>query len=167
MKWKTIFFFYFFQNQPCKIVTKETIQTYKGHKPDRTYVSHQTLENPSAAPSICSSIHNDMQNLSISQENGKPPIKAKSKSPSPVSSTYTTFQRDCLDAHNEYRAKHGVAPLKLNRHLCKFAEEWAKIIAQKGNPSHRSNSPYGENIFSAWSSAADLVVHGREPVDNW
>lgn len=155
------------QNHPCKIVTKETIQTYKGHKPDRTFVTHQTLENPSKVPSICSSVNNDLQNLSLStsRDNLKP--LPKSKSPSPVSSQFTEFQRDCLDAHNEYRAKHGVAPLKLSKNLCKFAEEWAKIIAQRGNPVHRNNSPYGENIFSAWSSAADLVVNGREPVDNW
>lgn len=45
------------------------------------------------------------------------------------SSTYSEFEKACLKAHNEYRAKHCVAPLKLNRKLCRFADEWAKVSA--------------------------------------
>lgn len=78
------------------------------------------------------------------------------------------FEMDCLKAHNEFRSKHGVQMLKLNEKLCKFAEEWAINLASRANPVHRSNSPYGENIFCSWSNSSyGLVVYGREPVEHW
>lgn len=90
--------------------------------------------------------------------------------PSPINrrSIYSDFELDCLKAHNEYRARHGVLPLKLNKKLCKHAEEWARILASRGILLHRNNSSYGENIFCSWSSNANNNhVSGREPVDNW
>jgi uncharacterized protein YkwD len=30
------------------------------------------------------------------------------------------FAADCLKAHNEYREKHGVQPLKLNKKVCSY-----------------------------------------------
>ncbi|CAO1357642.1 unnamed protein product [Diamesa serratosioi] len=89
--------------------------------------------------------------------------------PSPICtkrSQYNEFELDCLRAHNEYRMRHGVSPLKLNKKLCRYAEEWAKIIASRGVLIHRNNSQYGENIFCSWSSISSNVS-GREPVDNW
>lgn len=61
--------------------------------------------------------------------------------PSPVSrrSIFSEFELDCLRAHNEYRRKHGVAPLKLSKKMCRHAEEWAKILASRGIPTHRSD----------------------------
>lgn len=90
--------------------------------------------------------------------------------PSPINrrSIYSDFELDCLKAHNEYRARHGVLPLKLSKKLCKHAEEWARILASRGILVHRNNSSYGENIFCSWSSNANNNhVSGREPVDNW
>lgn len=97
----------------------------------------------------------------------------RQKSPSPgkiiSASGFSDFQRECLKAHNEYRTKHSVPALKLNKKLCQFAEEWAKVLAARANPIHRSNSPYGENIFCSWSTSSGqpMIIDGREPVDNW
>lgn len=83
-------------------------------------------------------------------------------------SIFSEFELECLKAHNEYRTKHGVLPLKMNKRLCRYAEEWAKVIAARGVLVHRSNSQYGENIFCSWSSPnANVVITGREPVENW
>lgn len=178
------------QSPHCRVVTLETIQTYRGHKPDKTVITKETTENPAQIAKICSSI-SEMQNLAIrsnspppnqlqtqSQSSSPPPSTAttsitnkslKSKSPSPTlrKSVFSKFELECLEAHNEYRTKHCVPRLKLNKKLCRFAEEWAKIIATRGTAVHRNNSPYGENIFCAWSSTSDLVIGGKEPVDNW
>lgn len=43
------------------------------------------------------------------------------------SATFTEFEKSCLKAHNDYRAKHSVPPLKLSKRLCRFSEEWAKV----------------------------------------
>lgn len=98
---------------------------------------------------------------------------SRHKSPSPGLSarkrgTIGEFELECLRAHNEFRSKHGVRLLRLNAKLCKFAEEWAINLASRVNPIHRSNSPYGENIFCTWSNSPyGVVIDGREPVEHW
>ncbi|KAF9409664.1 hypothetical protein HW555_011038 [Spodoptera exigua] len=77
------------------------------------------------------------------------------------------FDEEFLKAHNEYRRNHGVPPLELNKKLCKYAEEWAKTLAKKGETEHRDQNDYGENIFSAWSTDPNFTVTGRDPVDKW
>ncbi|CAH0600222.1 unnamed protein product [Chrysodeixis includens] len=77
------------------------------------------------------------------------------------------FDEEFLNAHNEYRKQHGVKPLELNKKLCKYAEEWSKTLAKKGQTEHRDQNDYGENIFSAWSSDPNFTVSGRDPVDKW
>ncbi|XP_052737388.1 uncharacterized protein LOC112043280 isoform X1 [Bicyclus anynana] len=77
------------------------------------------------------------------------------------------FEDEFLQAHNEYRAKHKVPPLELNKKLCKYAEEWAKAIAKKAKVEHRDQNEYGENIFYAWSSDPNFTLTGRAPVDKW
>ncbi|KAL5290195.1 glipr2 family protein [Megaselia abdita] len=99
----------------------------------------------------------------------------RNNSPSPAlsgrnrsSGVIGEFEMDCLRAHNEFRNKHGVKSLKINVRLCKFAEEWAINLASRVNPIHRSNSPYGENIFCTWSNSPHgIVVDGKEPVEHW
>lgn len=41
------------------------------------------------------------------------------------------MQKECLEAHNRYRAKHGVSPLTLNKQLNAYATEWAKVSLHK------------------------------------
>ncbi|XP_063699505.1 uncharacterized protein LOC134830072 isoform X2 [Culicoides brevitarsis] len=227
----------------CELITLETIQTYRGHKPERTVVIKKSrdLSNSEMRSSLspCRSLlnstssekdtrslltngtdeidgsfdmtdsnanSNDKNNnenspavlnkmqqrasvressvsFATSTESLVERLKSserfsnrKSKSPSPIvrrctsaGTGFTDFEIDCLKAHNEYRSKHGVPSLKLNKRLCRYAEEWARVIAARGVLAHRSNSEYGENIFCVWSSSvlATGVVSGREPVDNW
>lgn len=104
---------------------------------------------------------------SISNLRTKSPSLSASQS-SLRRSIFNDFELECLKAHNEYRSKHGVLPMKMNKRLCRYAEEWAKVIAARGVLVHRSNSQYGENIFCSWSSPnANVVITGREPVENW
>lgn len=226
----------------CEVITMETIQTYKGHKPDRTVVfkekfdlsgndmtkslstsklmgsprlsisplrtvltttteleqmgksdrnnnsttmvtSHSVIkEQQTRHKSLDRSNNNNNVNGYISST-PKPTRCSKSpsisnlrhKSPSLSASQsslrrsiFNDFELECLKSHNEYRTKHGVLPLKLNKRLCRYAEEWAKVIAARGVLVHRSNSQYGENIFCSWNSPnANVVITGREPVENW
>ncbi|CAG5036512.1 unnamed protein product [Parnassius apollo] len=84
-----------------------------------------------------------------------------------VSISGEKFEEEFLRAHNEYRRRHGVPPLELNKKLCKYAEEWAKKLAKNGQVEHRDQNEYGENIFYAWSSDPNFEVSGRDPVDKW
>ncbi|XP_058055283.1 uncharacterized protein LOC131206645 [Anopheles bellator] len=231
----------------CEVITMETIQTYKGHKPDRTVVFKEKFDltgndmskslstgklaagsprlsisplrtilttsaelerTRSATPSDRN--NNTAATVAATTIKASPKVKQQSlglrpksldrsnnnhgvgsplsvKSPSIVgtlrqsggslagsqtsllrSPLYGEFERECLKAHNEYRSRHGVLPLKLSKRLCRYAEEWAKVIAARGVLVHRSNSQYGENIFCSWSSTnTNVTVSGREPVENW
>ncbi|KAI8129994.1 Golgi-associated plant pathogenesis-related protein 1 [Lucilia cuprina] len=57
------------------------------------------------------------------------------------------LQLEVLEAHNRYRAKHGVSPLTLSKQLCAFATEWAKHLADSNSLQHRKNNKYGENLY--------------------
>uniref|UniRef100_A0AAG5DD05 SCP domain-containing protein n=1 Tax=Anopheles atroparvus TaxID=41427 RepID=A0AAG5DD05_ANOAO len=244
----------------CEVITMETIQTYKGHKPDRTVVFKEKFDltgNDMGRPLSTGRLSVSSPRLSISPlrtilttsaelerkrrgtcdrnnntatlinnaqtvlKNTKVVVKEASKpisrglgrmtasttqtsfrpksvdrsnnndassldhmkSPSIGSlrpygtqssirgsaTLYTEFQRECLKAHNEYRRRHGVLPLKLSTRLCRYADEWAKVIAARGVLVHRSNSQYGENIFCSWSSPniVSVGVSGQEPVEHW
>lgn len=203
-------------------VTYETIQTYRGHKPQRTVVLREVStdrgsnksENLSTAEGkIFTEISNEVESMtltgdigtsqsssgsslssvpdSLSAESGRVGTRSnRTNSVSPgvikkktgmnvnynsplrknvTSGVFTAFELECLRAHNEYRTKHGVPALKLSKKLCRYAEEWATIIARRGILQHRDRSPYGENIFCSWSSqlGASITVDGREPVTNW
>lgn len=92
---------------------------------------------------------------------------SSSSSSSSDSSDEEDFAEDCLKAHNNYRKKHGVPPLKLSKDLSKFAENWAKKIAKKNMMEHRDPNEYGENIYSAWSSNPNHKIKGDEAVESW
>lgn len=98
-------------------------------------------------------------------------LKAKTQ-PSPIKKTENSFtegdfETDFLNAHNEYRKRHGVPLLKLDKKLCKISQEWAKNLADRNALEHRKNSPHGENIYCMYSSDPSFMVSGHAPVDSW
>ncbi|KAJ8948337.1 hypothetical protein NQ318_019322 [Aromia moschata] len=81
--------------------------------------------------------------------------------------TEGNFEEDFLEAHNNYRRRHGVPPLKLDKKLCKYSEEWARHLAARNILEHRPGSNYGENIYCLYSSDPNFTVNGHTPVDTW
>lgn len=78
------------------------------------------------------------------------------------------FQIETLDSHNNYRHKHGVAPLKLDKRLCSYAQEWANKLALEDSFEHRTdNQEFGENLYCSWSSNPKAKCAGSKPVDSW
>lgn len=142
-------------------------------------ISRDANNNPYGTPTMYAKHNRNSINSRIQYEDrlSKSPSSLRNSpslrqsTPSPINrrSIYSEFELECLRAHNEYRAKHGVPPLKLSKKLCRHAEEWAKILASRGILTHRNNSTYGENIFCSWSSKSNnsSITSGREPVDNW
>merc|ERR1712051_733454 len=77
------------------------------------------------------------------------------------------FQKEALDSHNQCREKHGVAPLKIDKKLCSFAQEWANKLAKEDSFEHRTSQEYGENLYCSWSSNPKAKCAGSKPVDSW
>lgn len=139
------------QDPKCEFITLETIQTYKGHKPDRTVVyteKHDMVESEAQkSPGAQRFLTRTPDTVDAGNDGvNKRMIKDGSKTLTPRSnvrrthslmakrsastSTYSEFETSCLKAHNEFRARHGVPPLKLSRKLSRFSDEWAKVCAQ-------------------------------------
>lgn len=78
---------------------------------------------------------------------------------------FSDFQVDCLDAHNDYRSRHGVPRLDLNANLCKYAEDHAKYLCQC-DTEKASKGPYGENIYIKTSSRK-IYPDAYAPVIKW
>lgn len=86
-----------------------------------------------------------------------------------------------LGYHNEVRSDVDVGPLRWSDGLAKFAGTWAGTLAGDGCAiRHRSNSPYGENLFigtathygvvdagKAWESEKQYYRGGRLTESNW
>ncbi|KAJ8285729.1 hypothetical protein GJAV_G00030270 [Gymnothorax javanicus] len=75
------------------------------------------------------------------------------------------FEKEFLDAHNEYRAKHQAPSLTLSRDLCSSAQAWADHLLSKNALKH-SGCDHGENLYYAWSSG-HKQPNGKEAVDKW
>ena len=58
------------------------------------------------------------------------------------------FQKECLDNHNELRAKHGAPALKWSAKLASDCEKWAKELLRNNKLEH-SSGDYGENLAFA------------------
>jgi len=79
---------------------------------------------------------------------------------------FTTFQLEALKAHNDFRVKHGVPPMELCQKVCSYAQDWAETLIRENKFQHRSDSKYGENLYSSWSSRPKKVS-GSVAVESW
>lgn len=79
-----------------------------------------------------------------------------------------SFADEALRAHNDYRRKHGVAPLRLNSNICATAQKWADHLArmdrfEHSKPADRqfNGEQMGENIAMKWSSENDAFTGNK------
>ncbi|KAL1117015.1 hypothetical protein AAG570_004343 [Ranatra chinensis] len=96
-----------------------------------------------------------------------PPLGGFAETPKSLASEVKNddkFQDEMLKLHNEYRAKHGAPPLKLNKDLSNYAQEWAVFLARENRFEHRPRNPHGENIFCLTSSQ---VATAKDAVTTW
>ncbi|KAG7314644.1 hypothetical protein KOW79_021947 [Hemibagrus wyckioides] len=76
-----------------------------------------------------------------------------------------SFAAEFLQAHNEYRSKHGAPPLTLDPNLNQSAQAWAQNLLSIKTLKH-SNTKVGENLYYTYSSPPKKVP-GRAAVDSW
>lgn len=76
------------------------------------------------------------------------------------------FQQDFLDAHNDYRSRHGAPALKLNSRMCNYAEDRAKLLCACNVLKRNKNCPYGENVYFK-STSKKVYPDPYEVVEKW
>lgn len=71
------------------------------------------------------------------------------------------FQKQVLDAHNEYRARHCVSPLELDDELNLSAEKYAQYLADKHKFGHSGSNALGENLYKKMSTGNLQTLEGE------
>jgi len=67
-----------------------------------------------------------------------------------------------LGYHNTVRSDVNVGPLRWSDSLAKFADSWANTLAKtKCTLEHRSDSPYGENLYIGTATHYGVVDAGK------
>lgn len=113
-------------------------KSQKSDKSEKSETSEKSLTERKIVPDKKQNGEMDVpkKRVTIAKNSITPPVSSSStpqrvRRSQSLSSTratgFTEFEKSCLKAHNEYRAKHAVPPLKLNKRLCRFSEEWAKV----------------------------------------
>lgn len=93
---------------------------------------------------------------------------ASSSSSSDEEEDESKFAEEALKVHNQFRDKHGVKPLKMDKELTKHAQEWADKLAKEDRGLEHRNSPkFGENLYCTWSSNPKAKCPGSKPVESW
>src|SRR5580765_3254501 len=67
------------------------------------------------------------------------------------------LSREALVAHNEARARIGVAPLSWSEKLAALAQGWADSLVARRQFVHRPKSGYGENLFEITGASLSAV----------
>lgn len=91
-------------------------------------------------------------------------LRGEAEPVSPMSAS-KQFNNEVLKAHNEYRAQHGVPPLKLCKKLNQEAQQYSEALASTRILKHSpesSRGQCGENL--AWASYDQT---GKEVADRW
>ena len=68
-----------------------------------------------------------------------------------------------LEAHNQWRAKYGCAPLEWCDKCASVAQDWANTLKDDMQMKHRSPNELGENIY--WCAGKSATA--QEVVDAW
>ena len=68
------------------------------------------------------------------------------------------FKKDSLDAHNEFRGKHGAPSMKWSSKLASNAQKWAEDLAKKGYLQHANQKEEGENIACMKGEASQILL---------
>nr|XP_023020881.1 uncharacterized protein LOC111509384 isoform X2 [Leptinotarsa decemlineata]XP_023020882.1 uncharacterized protein LOC111509384 isoform X2 [Leptinotarsa decemlineata]XP_023020883.1 uncharacterized protein LOC111509384 isoform X2 [Leptinotarsa decemlineata]XP_023020884.1 uncharacterized protein LOC111509384 isoform X2 [Leptinotarsa decemlineata]XP_023020885.1 uncharacterized protein LOC111509384 isoform X2 [Leptinotarsa decemlineata]XP_023020886.1 uncharacterized protein LOC111509384 isoform len=139
------------QEPKLETITRETIETFRGERTE-CKITTETKDIDENCP-------RDLIEALTDKSVKKPSVKRKNPK--------MDFQNECLQAHNEYRTRHGVPPLKLNRDMCKVSQDWANHLIKKGVLQHSSNRDYGENLFCIQSTNPHFTIDGKEAVQNW
>jgi len=95
-----------------------------------------------------------------------------SGAPGDCAQPHEDFDAQCLQAHNEYRAKHGAEALKMASDLTAHAQAWADKLAKENKFAHskctlEGGERIGENIAMKWMWGSTARYTGQQIVDQW
>jgi uncharacterized protein YkwD len=84
-----------------------------------------------------------------------------------VEFTSEEFANDALKAHNIYREKHHVPPVKLNKEICLLAQKHANMMAINEEFIHSHNTYKDEELAENLFMWIGYEITGQNVVENW
>lgn len=100
----------------------------------------------------------------ISPKQKKKEVK---ESTSNSETTGGSFEKECLEIHNQFRKIHHAPPLKLNNELNKIAMSWAQHLAETNNFAHSGNSWKGESLGENIFCCMGQKMTGKSMTQSW
>jgi len=83
-------------------------------------------------------------------------------------SEFDDFCLEALDAHNAYRRKHHVGPLKLNKDICVIAQNYAEKLANEiGHLKHSENCYHDDILGENLHYCEGMEATGSSVTKNW
>ena len=79
----------------------------------------------------------------------------------------TACRAKALEAHNNYRARHGVPSLAAAASLDASAQQWAEQLALTGQLRHSGTPDAGENLYFRGGSQPSADELATEAVGTW
>ena len=71
------------------------------------------------------------------------------------------FQQQMLAAHNRFRVRHCVSPLRLDDNLSRSAQRYAEVLARTNTVKHSGTKGIGENLYMMSNSQKITKVDGK------
>jgi hypothetical protein len=75
--------------------------------------------------------------------------------------TQRKFQREMLNAHNNYRSRHCARPFRLDDNLSRSAQNYAQRLANINTMVHSGTKGLGENLYMMTSSSKITTITGK------
>jgi len=96
----------------------------------------------------------------------------RGRAPRNCAQPHEDFDAQCLQAHNEYRAKHGAEALEMASDLTAHAQAWADKLARENIFANskctlEGGERIGENIGMKWMWGSTARYTGQQIVDEW
>jgi hypothetical protein len=98
---------------------------------------------------------------SVNRRNWLSPYQTLKRKTESLSNQQSQFQKELLQAHNNYRSRHCVSPLQLDDELNRSAQQYAEKLARTNTFAHSNTPGIGENLWMTWSSAKISSVNGE------
>ncbi|UJR22001.1 hypothetical protein I4U23_025069 [Adineta vaga] len=77
------------------------------------------------------------------------------------------FEDELLQAHNRYRARHCVSPLRLDNSLNRLAQNYAEQLAESNGRSQNRPQGLGQNLYMKSTFGAANSIRGVDAASEW
>lgn len=137
-----------------------------GYSQETVTTVHETSERNKFSRDMKKALPQDSPGSKASRDT-KPLSREGGVQHAPTSTSKKDFSKQALEAHNKYRAKHKVPPLKWSDKIAKEAQAWAEKMARSRKLQHASQSERDGNGENIAMFSGKFETAGEEATNMW